>query len=415
MRNRKKRGFTLIELMVVIGIIGILIALILPAIQAARESARRIQCMNNLKQFGLAFHNYHSVRKCLPSATSGQGDLSDIGPRGFVVVRSQRNGSDRLNWSAHAALLPFLEQQARYDAIQQVASGKFGEAACPYYAVDENGQIGSDESIEIPNHFLGNTDGAKELHRATGGKISIFLCPSDPNAPQPGRNNGARTNIVVSRGDAMNANRWASAEAGNDYKCGTRGAFAPHTWKTFASFTDGLSHTIAASEAVTCPVTGNLSNFDGARYVKGGAYPIGEMTPAACVAKAKDSFDNNRLADGSLMWTWRGQWFALGSVSVTGFCTVIKPNGVSCAIEGTNVWGVYTAQSFHSNGVNVLLCDGSATFVSDEIDNNNLLMPGTSEPVPTNGGPDGMDAIGQSPFGVWGAMGTPAGNEAKSL
>src|SRR3982751_4744689 len=94
-----KRGFTLIELLVVIAIIAVLIALLLPAVQAAREAARRAQCTNNLKQIGLALHNYHSTHGSFPM---GSAPTTAIG--GGI-----RNGWG--NWSAHALMLPFLEQQ----------------------------------------------------------------------------------------------------------------------------------------------------------------------------------------------------------------------------------------------------------------------------------------------------------------
>src|SRR3954451_2672849 len=96
MRETKRRGFTLIELLVVIAIIGVLIALLLPAVQAAREAARRSQCTNNLKQIGIALHNYHDGTGSLPWGH---------GPFGWN------------DWSASVMLLPFIEQKQIYDAI----------------------------------------------------------------------------------------------------------------------------------------------------------------------------------------------------------------------------------------------------------------------------------------------------------
>src|SRR5213595_1234169 len=98
--NRGNRGFTLIELLVVIAIIAVLIALLLPAVQAAREAARRAQCVNNLKQLGIALHNYHDVNNVLPWGA---------GPWGWH------------DWSAHVMMLPYIEQTSLFNAINFVA------------------------------------------------------------------------------------------------------------------------------------------------------------------------------------------------------------------------------------------------------------------------------------------------------
>ncbi|MBU4272137.1 MAG: DUF1559 domain-containing protein [Planctomycetes bacterium] len=135
-RNQKSTAFTLVELLVVITIIGILIALLLPAVQAAREAARRLQCQNNFKQVGLAMHNYHLVVGCFP-----------------VGVFDPQTKTDAPGWwSWGAYILPHIEQQAVFDMIE------FGASPPRYY------------------FLAGNT------RLAAGKVISAFLCPADPQA-----------------------------------------------------------------------------------------------------------------------------------------------------------------------------------------------------------------------------------------
>ncbi|MDR1959234.1 MAG: DUF1559 domain-containing protein [Planctomycetaceae bacterium] len=408
-------AFTLVELLVVIAIIGVLIALLLPAVQAAREAARRMQCSNNFKQFGLAIHNYHDAFNSMPSACAGMGTLFDTGTNylNFTTTFEQRNGSAKLMWSTHVYLLPFIEQSARYEAVGRVASDSYGglQSAQAYQGVSANGEVEPNAGA-LANHFKGNTQGARDLNTATGGIISGYICPSEPNAMQPGRNYTARTNIMTCRGDSMNANQWASSEAGPNFKCAKRGAFEPHGWKNLSGLSDGTSHTIVTGEGVSSPTTNDASHNSGGNHVvKGGAYNIGSMSPLECVTVARNPNDRNRLAGTSYVRAWHGHWFAHGHVSTTGFSTVIRPNDVSCALDS---WGVWTAQSYHTGGVNVGLGDGSVRFISDTIDNANLRFA-NGTPVPNNGGTGGMDAIGESPFGVWGALGTANGGESASI
>src|SRR3954453_6934922 len=143
-RGSRAYGFTLIELLVVIAIIAVLIALLLPAVQAAREAARRVQCVNNLKQLGLAMHNYHDVNGKFPMG-SGSG-MQSLG----VYLAKQA-------WSAHAAMLPQIGQGPLYNAI----NFNWGVNA---------GSI----SASVPASYINST-----VYQT---QVKEFLCPSDPNA-----------------------------------------------------------------------------------------------------------------------------------------------------------------------------------------------------------------------------------------
>jgi prepilin-type N-terminal cleavage/methylation domain-containing protein/prepilin-type processing-associated H-X9-DG protein len=160
MTAHRGRGFTLVELLVVIAIIGILIALLLPAVQAARESARRSQCANNMKQLGAALHNYHDANKKFPPAGYGYGWCLD--PNTYPVQRVT-------NTNGWVLVLPYLEQTAKYDALdlnQAMSNQMQGNAGC----------CG-------PNASLGTLQGdaiASGNGRIMAESMQTFLCPSDP-------------------------------------------------------------------------------------------------------------------------------------------------------------------------------------------------------------------------------------------
>lgn len=137
-KRRSSGAFTLVELLVVIAIIGILIALLLPAVQAAREAARRSQCSNNLKQMGLASHNYHDTFRCFPPGTICEGE-------------SESSQKTLINWAI--ALLPYMEQQSLYDLYDQLAY----------------------------NQDPGRNNGNKIVRESV---VSLYVCPSEPGGPE---------------------------------------------------------------------------------------------------------------------------------------------------------------------------------------------------------------------------------------
>lgn len=351
-RRNVFRAFTLVELLVVIAIIGILIALLLPAVQAAREAARRMQCSNNMKQFGVALHNYHDVAKAFPAS------------------RSYLRGGDQTTWSAHVQLLPYMEQTARYDAI--VASG------------------------------LTDTWTA---HVCLEDQIPTFLCPSDSGGKSMPY---AVTNVVICMADRTHDPNHNTSWDRNRVVMGNL------SWSSTAAITDGTSNTFAISEAVVATTVSS-------REIKGGIAQVADLELAdpmgKCSIAALTDPNNKRSIKTSIdvaatlhptepQQSFRGGRFWDGRPSYIGFLTVTPPNSPACADpvdNGDNArkW-LMPPTSNHSGGVMTGLFDGSVRFISETIDCN-----GASAAQVTYEGP--------SPYGVWGAMGTPNGGESTHL
>ncbi len=223
MQHRRISGFTLVELLVVIAIIGVLIALLLPAVQAAREAARRSQCQNNLKQIGVALHNFHSVRKKFPPGGMDYGWCQHPENGGTKTVR---------NGNGLRLLLPYLEQQALFD--------QFDPRAAAHNAVQ-----GNNESFS-PTSSLGKVIGDAVVSgnlALARHPISLFICPSDTGELFL-EEEGAKTNYDFSVSQSFQCAAWDRAESD------TRRMFGENSRTKAAMVTDGLSNTIAMAETL---------------------------------------------------------------------------------------------------------------------------------------------------------------------
>jgi len=384
---RQSNAYTLIELLVVIAIISMLITLLLPAVQAAREAARRMQCSNNLKQIGLALHGYHDTHNELPA--------------GQNCIGSYKLGNPSI-WNPVILLFPYLESTTHYSEITSLP--------------DAARWAGSARVVAILKD-----------------RFPYALCPSDPLAWLPSELvvDGVRPSRISLRyclGDGM----WNCSEHWNDMtvvdngpRTYMRGAFTRLHNKQFSFFTDGLSNTIGFSEGVISDLQGDGSgrisspgtNVKGS--ITGGrtASPYNrnerKIQPVRCLNNAFAPGDPTRLVSGSD--SWRGQIISNGRAANAGFHTVLPPNSPSCGHDvnyGGTGWGVFSATSEHPGGVNVLLMDGAARFVPNSVNTGDLsadqggFHEGTgTQPVNT----------GKSNYGIWGAMGTPAAGESASL
>jgi prepilin-type N-terminal cleavage/methylation domain-containing protein/prepilin-type processing-associated H-X9-DG protein len=319
----RRRAFTLVELLVVIAIIGILVALLLPAVQAAREASRRMSCTNNLKQFGVALHNYHDTYKSfVPRKQGTTGTISNQGRLSGLV-----------------GLLPFIEQQPLYDAI------KAGDAA--------NG---------IPSGGPSAWSGWAVWDQAP----TTLHCPTDASKVNPLVSN----NYLFSVGDSIQGNRDATD---------VRGLFGNRIGCKISEIVDGTSNTIAMSEHLRCSFAiGALSQVE---VTEGTATGFSNLAtnPAQCLAAG----DGRYFLDPAVVKGRQGSRWTDGQVEKVGFTTVLPPNAPSC-IDGTNPNGdgsntIMPPSSYHPGGVNALFADGSVRFVSETIDTGNLAAPAVND------------------------------------
>jgi prepilin-type N-terminal cleavage/methylation domain-containing protein len=347
-------GFTLVELLVVIAIIGILIALLLPAVQAAREAARRMRCSSNMKQWSLSLHNFYDANGQLP------------------YQRNKRKSTYSKDlWSANYMLLPFMEQHGVFATIDSNTS-------------------------DIGPWQLSTTISP----------IPIFLCPSDQAAS---RNSGTLNyvrqpgNIVICLADGVNTLMNSSQIGGGDGDLSGRLLFYWGLTRTFEFCMDGLSNTIVISESI-------VSEQIGSRRIKGGIATTTTLDKSNWVWDpniCKNLGGSNGELTGSVSSAnWRcGRMFD-GRVVYTNFHTILPPNAPSCIYNSNEVaHGFYTAQSNHPGGVNTGRLDGSVSFVTDNIDTDGLPSDVRQ----------GRFLTGPSRFGIWGALGTPNGDESVSF
>ncbi|MEW4456243.1 DUF1559 domain-containing protein [Bremerella sp. JC817] len=308
-RSMRRLAFTLVELLVVIAIIGVLIALLLPAVQQARESARRMQCSNRMKQVGLAMHNYHDSFGAFPAQ---QMQVLPSRPSGFV------------------ALLPYIEQYAVYERAKS-ASTPFGTA--DWNPAEQNTSI------------------------------SELFCPSDPYLGSRAGVNGRKPRSYhFCVGDSIRNNHTTTSSK--------RGMFAPEVNMAFRDLVDGASNTLALSEVVVGPnsvtrtMKGNVAVTPGIN-----ASP---SSPADCwAARGVNGQIDAAVSVTAESYVHRapGSRWAEGRVFFTGFSTVLPPNSPRCSVADTDgSWGIWTPSSFHPGGVVCGRADGSTQFIAETID-----------------------------------------------
>jgi prepilin-type processing-associated H-X9-DG protein len=307
----------LIELLVVIAIIGVLLALLLPAVQKVREAAARTQCENNLKQLALAMHHYEGVHGSFPPAFRGMGT-----PAYFD------------SWSSLAELNPFLEQTAIYNQMDLTLPTY--ESVIPF-------------NITAPNRF------------AVQQTVKLFLCPSDKMQPVTvGPAYGVPVlgpaNYAVCNGSGTNGGSPWDAD----------GAFIAQRPMRLADLTDGTSNTAMLSESTLGEGAESATGPAPASLATVFAYLSGQpLSESACA--------------GARLWNvehLRGFLWASGEIRCASYNHYLPPNAPQADCVTFDVrpgqarytaLGWRAARSRHSGGVNLALCDGSVRFVVDSI------------------------------------------------
>ena len=355
---RFRRAFTLVELLVVIAIIGILIALLLPAVQAAREAARRSQCSNNLKQIGLALHNYHDTYKVFCAHVTGTTCTWGLNNH-YACNYGYMTG-----W---VSLLPYYEQGPLYDSFK--SEQPCGSQICPPWG---------------PYAYDGTGRGFAPLQQ----QVPTLLCPSDGPAHSNGDTTQGYTNYHFSFGDMIQNNFTSQSP---------RGVFGRIRQQGVRDIIDGTSNTLAVSEGLVGAVDGRAGRVKGGTAAAVSGMP---QNPMVCYSRV-DPNDPKRLT--GTVWGYRGRYWGEGHGHVGGITTVIPPNGPACACGESQwcYWGIFPPNSHHPGGVNGLLADGAVRFFSETIDTGDLTA---TEPALTGNG--------ESPYGVWGALGSRSGGEA---
>ncbi|HBT77999.1 MAG TPA: prepilin-type cleavage/methylation domain-containing protein [Planctomycetaceae bacterium] len=334
--HTSRKAFTLVELLVVIAIIAVLIALLLPAVQMAREAARRMQCTNNLKQLGIALHNHEGAKKEMPAVLMAEK------PDDVAAAYASENAYN-WSWSALAVLAPYLEQTNISDSMD----------------------------IKIPTYSGSPAVVPSENALAFGTTVPMFLCPSDTRNPVTelvyGVETPGPTNYAFCTGSGL---AYGTSGAGSLWD--TDGPFMAKKRLALEAVVDGTSNTVMASESTLGTGTENAfgASSDGEDnrtvYVYSG-YETKALTDATCAAPMGINVEFRRG------FTWTTGEYRCGAYNhyytpnQKIFDCMANYDVTATDEKRSTSLGWRAARSWHNGGVNVALLDGSSRFVPDTV------------------------------------------------
>ena len=363
MRKLKRyRAFTLVELLVVIAIIGVMVGLLLPAVQAAREAARRMSCGNNMKQLGLGLHNYHAAFDRFPMQSGGT-HLNPVWPH---------HNQKWLSWLV--PLLPFVEQQALWEEISNPGFLDDGTPVPP---------MG-------PFVWLAN-------YRPWRTTLGTYRCPSDPTVSignSYGVNNYAGCIGDTIEGSALGGTNEAGRVTNQVRFRACRGVFVPRNFTGFKDILDGTSNTIAVGELVVSAARLEINNQ--VKLNQGVGLYDNPLLCSAQVDPLRPRFWANSTNVDPIQS--RGNIWNFGIPLHTSFNTIRPPNMENCHVGGDASDGLFTAASRHQGGCHVVMADGAVKFITDSIEAGNQNLPNIPRP--------GTNPGQASPYGLWGQLGT---------
>jgi prepilin-type N-terminal cleavage/methylation domain-containing protein/prepilin-type processing-associated H-X9-DG protein len=345
----RSRGFTLIELLVVIAIIAVLIGLLLPAVQKVRAAAARMQCQNNLKQMGLALHNFHDAHKRFPAALIHPGWHSSANPNAQRYEGPEVNYSSQpqyyvYNHSGFIALLPYIEQenlfkQYNYQFVGSSRNGNGSAASLP---------PGGDP-LPNPNRIVGST------------LVQIFTCPSDNNPPQRVLSGDARTNAAYERENTRRSNYLFNIGNNIDQSgfwetqnINLRGPFGINGAATMQTIRDGTSNTIAIGESKQ----NHLSTSYGPYW--------GNGLHTAVTGRISGTANPNAAAARC--------WLPNYSYGADVACQATPPTSPANWRQLQYAWGF---GSWHEGTTNFVMCDGSVRGIADSVSTATWISLGT--------------------------------------